>query len=173
MRKRIILVGKAASGKDYFKDFMRNQGYPCDISYTTRPKRDGEVVGETYHYVSKRSFNNLEENKFFYESVIFNGWKYGTPKDYWNDRKLCIKTPAGIKLLTDKDKVESIIVYFDMPIYFRHARLMKRKDVDDVKRRLESDKEDFKDFTLFDIRVTNPEYDKWVLENLIYEYQNL
>ena len=35
MKKRILLVGKAASGKDYFKDFMKNQGYPCDISYTT------------------------------------------------------------------------------------------------------------------------------------------
>ena len=173
MKKRILLVGKAASGKDYFKDFMKNQGYPCDISYTTRPKREGEIEGDTYNYVSEAVFNAIKRNGLFYESVTFNGWQYGTSTKDWTEKKLCIKTPSGVKQLTDKDREESIIVYFDITLNAREQRLLKRSDADSVYRRIESDREDFKDFTLFNIRITNPTFDKWVLENLIYEYQNL
>ena len=41
--KRIILVGKAASGKDYFKDFLIERGFIPSVSHTTRPMRDGEI----------------------------------------------------------------------------------------------------------------------------------
>ena len=45
LNKRIILVGKAGAGKDYFKDFLIEKDYKPSVSYTTRSKRDGEVEG--------------------------------------------------------------------------------------------------------------------------------
>ncbi|MEM6734448.1 MAG: hypothetical protein AAF620_00120 [Bacteroidota bacterium] len=46
MRKcRIILAGKAASGKEYMRDFLTAECFILDISVTTRPQRMGEVNG--------------------------------------------------------------------------------------------------------------------------------
>jgi len=82
---RIILVGKAGSGKDYFRDWL-NAVEPLDVSYTTRPPRDGEVDGYTYHYITKDKFLAMEHNDAFLESVAFNGWKYGTSKFNWENK---------------------------------------------------------------------------------------
>lgn len=173
MKKRIILVGKAASGKDYFKDFMRDQGYTCDVSYTSRPKREGEIEGETYHYITEEKFQELEKEGVFYEAVTFNDWRYGTTVEDWEQKKLCIKTPSGIAQLTEEDIQDSVIVFFDIPLENRRERLMKRSDADKVDRRIASDEEDFKDFKTFNIRVTNPLYNKWVLETLLFDFQQL
>ena len=168
--KRIILVGKAGSGKDFFKDYMRMEGHECDVSYTTRPQRKGEVEGVTYHYISEEVFNKYKLEGLFYEDVEFNGWKYATTKRDWVERKLCIKTPSGIAQLTDQDLEESIVIYFDVPLEERRERLLKRSDADKVDRRIAADESDFKDFKLFNIRITSPVFDTQVLDNVIYEF---
>jgi guanylate kinase len=173
MDKRIILVGKAGSGKDYFKDFLRDQGHTCDVSYTTRPKRDGEVEGKTYHYITEETFNSLNDSGMFYEAVVFNGWQYATSVSDWKERKVCIKTPSGVAQLTDNDIKESIIIYFDIPLDIRKQRLSKRSDADKVERRLESDEKDFRDFKEFHIRITDPYYSPVVLKTMIFDYQQI
>lgn len=166
-KKRVILVGKGASGKDYFKEWMREQGYPVDVSYTTRPKRVGEIEGQTYHYVTEEQFLNLKDKGFFYEDVQFAGMRYGTPKNQWEEGALCIKTPSGIAQLTTKDREESLIVFFDIPFEVRKERLSKRSDFDSVDRRLEADEKDFKDFTTFDLKVSRADYDPAYIHKLI------
>jgi guanylate kinase len=42
---RIILAGKAASGKDYLRDMLIKEGLKPDVSATTRPMRVGEATG--------------------------------------------------------------------------------------------------------------------------------
>lgn len=158
MNKRIILVGKGGSGKDFFKEYLREKGYPVDVSYTTRKPRQGEVKGETYHYITEYQFDNMDLDELFYESVTFNGWKYATTKKDWVDRSLCIKTPSGIKQLTKQDVDESIIVYFDIDRNVRFERLSKRKDADDVGRRLAADTLDFHGFETFHIRITDEKF---------------
>jgi len=173
MNKRIILVSKGGGGKDFFKNYLKKKGYEVDVSYTTRKHRKGEIEGKTYHYISIGDFEKLARNKFFYESVSFNGWNYGTSKINWHERKACIKTPSAIEKLKSKDIEESIIIYFDIDRNIRFERLEKRKDADNVGRRLAADTIDFKGFETFHIRVTDEKFNCKKLLKTIKQYDKI
>jgi len=173
MNKRIILVSKGGGGKDFFKNYLKKKGYEVDVSYTTRKPRQGEIEGETYHYVSDAVFNAIKRNGLFYEAVTFNGWQYATSTKDWTEKKLCIKTPSGIKQLKPKDIEESIIIYFDIDRNIRAERLEKRKDADNVGRRLAADTIDFKGFETFHIRVTNERFNCKKLLKTIKQYDKI
>lgn len=52
------------------------------VSATTRPRRDGEIDGVDYHFVSDAKFDQMVAEDDFYEwATVFNN-KYGTPKGY-------------------------------------------------------------------------------------------
>jgi len=149
----IILVGKAASGKDYFKNYLLENSFKTSISHTTRPMRKGEVNGETYHFVSEDEFISMIDNQNFFEYKKFNGWYYGTSEKEIKDSQVFIFTPSGVKDLPRYFLNESIIIYFDISKDVRIERLKKRSDSDSIERRLKADKEDFKDFFEYDFRV--------------------
>lgn len=157
--KRIILAGKAASGKDYFKDYLIQKGYLPSVSCTTRPMRDGEIDGETYHFITSEDFLHGSQNDEFYEYKFFNLYGYGTTHEMWETAEVFIFTPSGIASLPKSEIDKSLIVYFDIPIDVRINRLEERSDADAISRRLEADNADFRDFNEFDIKVTNPEFD--------------
>ena len=157
--KRIILVGKAASGKDYARQQMENYGFRYCVSHTTRPPREGETNGIDYHFISLDSaIHHFIEKKLFYEYVMFNGWFYGTSVEEFQKSNLFIMTPGGISKLDPEDRKESFIVYIDIPVDIRRERLLKRKDADNVDRRLTADENDFENFTDFDHRITDPNF---------------
>jgi guanylate kinase len=157
--KRIIFVGKAGSGKDYARQQMENYGFKYCVSHTTRPPREGETNGIDYHFISLDSaIHHFIEKKLLYEYVMFNGWFYGTSIDEFQRSNLFIMTPGGISKLKPKDRNESFIVYIDIPIDVRRERLLKRKDADNVDRRLTADENDFENFSDFDHRITDPNF---------------
>ena len=143
MKKRIILVGAAASGKDYFKDYLVSYGKKPSISHTTRPIRDGEIHDETYYFVSNEKFQSMIDDDDFFEHKEFNGWKYGTSRESIFESEVFIFTPGGIESLNKKFLRDSLIVYFDIAQDVRMERLMKRSDADSIQRRLEADAYDF------------------------------
>jgi len=155
---RIIICGKAGSGKDFFKKKLLNKGFKAEVSYTTRPMRDGEVDGVTYHFISEEEFGRMEEEGKFYEANEFNGWKYGTTKFEFNTKQLFIMTPSGIAQVHKRDREKSVVIYLDIPEEIRRDRLKERSDADSVDRRIEADEKDFKDFTDYNIHITNPEF---------------
>lgn len=167
---RIILIGKAGSGKDYFRDFLKDRE-ELDVSYTTRPPREGELKGYTYHFLDKNTFLAMKENDGFLEAVQFNGWYYGTSKHNWDTKTVFIMTPSGTKCIPKEDRANCIFVYFDIPEDIRRERLSKRSDADSVDRRIAADEEDFKDFRDYDIRVTNPKFDvRKLITTILYYY---
>lgn len=171
--KRTILVAKAGGGKDYFRDYLANIGIPYDVSYTTRPSREGEVEGHTYNFISEEEFIKLEKDGFFLEAVNFNGKYYGTSMENWNTKEIFIMTPTGVSNIPEKDRKDCIVVYLDIPLEDRRERLNKRSDWDSVDRRIKADEEDFKGFCDFDLRVTNPAYKRlflWTIIGRIKEY---
>jgi guanylate kinase len=173
--KRIILCGAAGSGKDFFRDYLAKLNVPYDVSYTTRPPRDGEEEGHTYNYISEEEFVKLEKGGFFLEAVNFNGKYYGTSMENWNTKEVFIMTPSGLKCIPKDERKDCFIIYFDIPLEVRKERLSKRSDWDSVDRRIKADEEDFKDFNNFDLRVTNSTYSPmslyvaidWLKENVL------
>ena len=48
------------------------------VSYTTRPRRPGEVDGVDYHFVSPQTFEDMIERHAFAEHAFVHGNRYGT-----------------------------------------------------------------------------------------------
>jgi guanylate kinase len=152
--ERLILVGKGASGKDYARKILENSGFVYCVSHTTRPPREGEIDGVDYHFIMDHEM----EGSVFYESVIFNGWFYGTSMYEFNNSNLFIMTPSGVSKLKPEDRKNSFIVYFDIDEDVRKSRLLKRRDADIVNRRLQADEDDFRNFVDFDYKITDPDF---------------
>jgi guanylate kinase len=71
-------VGKGSIRKELMKDASLNLFY--SVSMTTRPKRENEVDGADYYFVSHKGFAQAVRNRELLEYTEFNGYYYGTPK---------------------------------------------------------------------------------------------
>lgn len=160
--KRYIIVGKAASGKDWLRSEMVKKGYMPMRQHTTREKRESEK-GDEYHFVSPRRYEELAAAGCFISSNFYRiGW-YGITYGELKDSDVAILSPANVRDLIEKHpeiRNESTIVFLDMPADLRRKRLSVRysgKPGDDNEKRMAADEEDFKDFTDWDIRFSDVE----------------
>ena len=76
--KPLMVIGPSAVGKDTLINKLKNK-YPDVVyklpSYTTRPKRDGEIDGIDYYFVTKREFFKLrDEGKLFGIQEYNSNW---------------------------------------------------------------------------------------------------
>ena len=157
--KRIILVGKAASGKDHLRKKFESRGFKYAVSYTTRPPREGEVDGKDYLFITDEEANKMVEAGMFYEHVYFNGWLYGTTVHQFYTDDLFIMTPAGISHIKPEDRVNSFIIYTDIEMSIRMTRLANRNmPGDSMDRRIKADEMDFAEFNDYDLRITNADF---------------
>lgn len=80
----IILSGASSVGKGTIrKALLEDPDLKLfySISMTTRPKREEEVDGKDYYFVSHKEFAEAVKNKELLEYTEFNGYYYGTPKN--------------------------------------------------------------------------------------------
>ena len=159
MHKRVILVGRAASGKDYIRKKFENRGFKYAVSYTTRPPRDGEIDGQDYIFISPEKAQAMIKNDEFYEYVEFNGWIYGTTVDQFEEDDVFIMTPSGLAHVDEDSRKKSFVIFIDIDEAVRRKRMMERDmPGDSVERRIEADRKDFENFTNYDIRITNHDF---------------
>ena len=160
--KRLILCGKGGSGKDHLRQILEQGGFKYCVSHTTRPRRTNEEQGKDYFFVENlKDFEILKgmfERKEFYEVNLFAGWIYGTSIQEFNSSNLMILTPSGISNLKPEDREESFVLFLDIDQKVRKTRLSARKDVDSVERRLKTDEEDFANFSNFDFKICDPNF---------------
>ena len=57
-----------------------DKGWRFSISYTTRPKREGEKNGREYYFVDDKKFTELVKSDFFAEHFKVHLYQYGTPR---------------------------------------------------------------------------------------------
>lgn len=172
--KMIILCGKSGSGKDtIIKSVLEN--CPPDlvnkkISFTTRPKRDYEVNGEDYYFVTPDFF--LENLNKFIEVTNFRGWHYGTMESPGLDiNKINIGAfdLEGIKNIKEmnRDNLDYLVLYVDAKDSTRLIRCLSREeypDIEEIFRRYNADDIDFDDIEDYaDIHLINESK-----ENLMY-----
>ena len=149
----VILCGKTSTGKTTIADILKNQGYKRNVSYTTRPIREGEENGKDYHFVSPEKFKELKNNDFFVETAAYDAsfghCEYGTAKKSFDTHGVFILNPEGLKTLS-KDEVltksdNTVVVFLDANEDVLRKRAIKRGDeIKEIDRRLKTDKEDFR-----------------------------
>lgn len=167
MKKRVIFVGKSAAGKDHARMICQQWlGLQYQVSYTTRPAREFESDGLDYFFIPIRQFNKMLNQDMWYEHVTFNGWRYGTTREQMQKPDSCfIMTPHGLSMLTPEDRAESHVIYLDIDEETRRRRIAERNQTDDsIERRIAADEHDFKDFTDWDLCITNSRFyitDMW------------
>ena len=156
---KIILVGKAAAGKDYFRARLANKGFRGGISHTTRKPRETETEGVDYYYVTDERFMEMYENGEMLEYMDFKGWKYGMTREEYNKSDVLIMSPDGLKQLPQEVLDECLIIYLDINPTTRLTRLILRGDnaYHPMSREIEDTKQ-FNEFENYDLRVTNPEF---------------
>jgi len=156
---KLVLVGKAASGKDYLKRRLKKKGFTIGVSHTTRPSRPNEVDGEDYHFIGEDQFKQMIEEDKFVEYMYFNGWYYGQTKEDFEQADVMIMSKDGLDILPSQYRKRCVVIYLDIDRKTRIERLNMRDDPNDsVSRRLFADDAQFKDFKDFDIRMTNPNF---------------
>tara|TARA_R110000868_G_scaffold119391_1_gene316247 strand:+ start:375 stop:872 length:498 start_codon:yes stop_codon:yes gene_type:complete len=157
--KRIILVGKAASGKDHLRKRFESRGFKYSISYTTRPPREGEVDGKDYFFITEDQATKMVESNMFYEYAYFNGWLYGKTVEQFYTDDLFIMTPSGVSNIKPEDRTSSFIIYTDIEMSIRMTRLTNRNmPGDSMDRRIQADEVDFMGFDDYDLKITNPDF---------------
>ena len=78
--KLFVIAAPSGAGKTTLvKELVqRNPALAFSVSYTTRPRRSGEVEGRDYYFVSEERFLRLREEGALLESAsVFDNW-YGT-----------------------------------------------------------------------------------------------
>ena len=68
IRKVIVIVGPSGVGKGTLITQIREEfptKFAFKISHTTRNKREGEIDGKHYYFVSKEEFENVIPRKYF------------------------------------------------------------------------------------------------------------
>jgi len=157
--KRLIFVGKAASGKDHARKVVEAAGAKYAVSYTTRPPREGEVDAKDYFFLDPAEFEHMINKDEMYEYVEFNGWYYGTTDKQMAECNSFIMTPLGLSHLTPQDRKESFVVYFNIDELIRRERMeIRQGNADSVERRIVADEEDFSLYTNYDLVISDPYY---------------
>ena len=169
MYKIIALIGKAGSGKDTMmhKVLERNPNLHEIVSCTTRPRREGEVEGVNYFYLTPEQFGDKVLHDEMLEATCFNDWFYGTSYESLRSDvvNIGVFNPTGIESLLGRPDVEVHVFYVIASAKDRLLRQLNREkdpDVDEIIRRYKTDEQDFADLDF--------EYD--VLHNEIYEDLN-
>ncbi len=78
----IVISGPSGVGKDTVMQRMQERGMPFHfvVTATTRPKRENEVHGVDYFFVSKEEFARMiEQNELIEYAIVYSDYK-GIPK---------------------------------------------------------------------------------------------
>lgn len=156
---KIILVGKAAAGKDFLKNKLVKKGFNSGISCTTRPPRHNEVDGVDYHFMTENEFKVTLASGEMLEHMIFNDWYYGLTKTEFEQADVMIMSKDGLDVLPKEYRDRCMVIYLDPPRITRVERLTYRNDPNDsIVRRMNTDDEQFKGFRDYDLRIKNEDF---------------
>ncbi len=135
-----VLSAPSGGGKSTLAQIVMAQtpGITRSITYTTRPKRAGEVDGRDYHFISEEEFIAHKRRGDFLEFAMVHGYCYGTSRT--DVARLCAQ---GIDVLLVIDhqgatslrqqRVDALYIFVLPPsLAALEQRLRRRKSDDDA-----------------------------------------
>jgi len=168
-KEKCILIGPSGSGKDFLMRKLVERGLQGSLKWTTRPKRKLEKQGVNYNFVNESEFfKAIKDNKFLTyqkfevepEGSNPETWYYGITIEEFERAQVFQMTPGEFVDINKEQREKCFVVYLDIDRPIRESRLHIREDKNDsVTRRLNADELDFKYFTDWDLKITDPEFD--------------
>lgn len=173
-KKLFVISGSSGVGKGtVIKGFLqRNPEFRLSISYTTREKREDEVDGVNYFFVSQEEFSQGIKNGEFLEWAKFSDNYYGTKKSFvekcLNDGKdliLEIETQGALQI---KEKMPDAVLIFIAPPSYQDLefRLRNRKTESEeaIAKRLDFVKMEIMNSEHYNYRIINDRLEDAIIE---------
>lgn len=166
----IIISGPSGAGKSSLCDrlFKQLDNIYFSVSSTTRTKRDGEIDGVHYHFISQEDFENGIKNNLFLEWAKVHNNYYGTQKiqvdDALKDGKIVlfdvdIQGQESIK----KNYPNATSIFITTPNKAILERRLKSRALDskeNIDIRLSLAYDEMKAISKFDFVIINDDLDK-------------
>ena len=187
----LVIMGKSGVGKDTVcNHLVEDFGMKRIVTYTTRPMREGEVDGVSYHFLTQKEFDKRRNEGFFAETrdyhAIYGDCSYGTSVESLKveGEYLAIITPEGYFSYKEQGIDNLVPVYLTLDESLLRARLFNRanKEQDlkkkadlmkEVDRRLEADAKDFECLENAGIFEVDTDDTPKAIAELIYKYYKL
>ncbi len=184
----IYIMGKSSSGKDTIYNILKEKlDIDTYVSYTTRPIREGETDGVTYHYISDKEIAKYDNNNKIIEKrtyqTVYGPWTYATISDeQFNSGKdlIMLGTLESYNEMKKYFSKKLLPIYIEVEDGVRLERALKREQkeskpkYEELCRRFLADAEDFSEENIqkakINKRFQNIDLDKCIEE--IVEYIN-
>jgi guanylate kinase len=176
-KKRVELVvisgpsgaGKTTIIKKLFEDKDLKDKLMFSVSHTTRKKREGEVEGQDYFFVSEEEFMRMVGKGKFIEWAKVHGNLYGTS---YENIKLAQKSGKllildidvqGAEKVREKMGDSAIFIFIKPPnLDELKRRLESRGDTKDIETRINNAKKELEYEKKFDYSIVNENLEKAV-----------
>lgn len=178
MTKLFVISGSSGVGKGtVIKEFLnKHPEFRLSISCTTRGKREGEVHGVNYFFLSPNEFKECISNNEFLEWAEFSGNHYGTKKAFVEDclnngENLILEIDTKGALNVKKIMPEAELIFIAPPsLEELEARLRGRhtETEEAIQKRLASIKLEIENSKQFDYKVIND-----TVENAVKELEKI
>ena len=158
--------GKTSLINKLFED-SRSMNFKKSISDTTRQKREGDINGRDYYFLSKKEFKDKIEKEEYVEYASVFGNFYGTSKEEiktkYNNSNLILELDwqgaYAVKELFDDAK---LIFLVPPSLDDLKQRLIKRNldSFESIENRLSEAKKEIRKSEIYDYLVLNDDFDK-------------
>lgn len=131
------------------------------VSHTTRERRESEVEGRDYYFVSQDRFLRLVEKDSFVEWAVVHGAYYGTSRrELTKDRNLDVILDIDVQGAAQvRKKIGTAVFIFVLPPSFRELRKrIEERGLDstaDIRKRLVTARKEVRSYSSFDYVVVN------------------
>ncbi len=143
------------------------------VSFTTRPRRAGEIDGKDYHFISEEKFMSMVEADEFVEYAHVHGNYYGTSMNSIAEtlargKHLLIDIDVqGAKQIEERYGDEGVFIFILPPDFdlLRERLTTRQTDTqEEIERRLDKAKEEVLHYENYDYVVINDDFHEAVKE---------
>ena len=167
----LVLSSPSGAGKTSLckKLLKLDKNLVMSISATTRPKRNSEINGKDYYFISEQRFHSEKKKGNFIETANVFGYYYGTPKNYV-EKKLDKGTDVifdidwqGSQKLADYSKSDLVSIFILPPNTSELRERLKKRNEDSlrtVNKRMNQAKSEISHWIEYDYVLINSDLDK-------------